>query len=65
MDITQALYPPPYISKADELAAAVRDTAVDICKAESLQAFIASKQQRTLGVLPEAVSQPAATLLKS
>ena len=31
----------------------------------SLQAFITSKQQRTLGVLPEAVSHPADTLIRS
>ena len=38
---------------------------MDIRQVVSLQSFVASKQQRTLGALPEAVSHPAATLLHS
>ena len=41
------------------------DTAVVIFQEASLQAFVASKQQRTLEVLLEAVSHVVATLLQS
>ena len=41
------------------------DTAVNIYQAASLQAFIASKQQTTLGAVLEAVSHPASTFLQS
>ena len=42
-----------------------RATTEEIGQAASLQAFIISKQQRTLGALPEAVTRPGATLLQS
>ena len=64
-DLSQAPYPLPDISEADELASTTRTTAEDICQAASLQSFIASKQRSTLGALPEAVTHPAATLLQS
>ena len=38
---------------------------MDIHQAVPIQAFVASKQQRTLGVLPESVSHPVTTLLHS
>ena len=59
----QVPYPTPAISKADELTSTARTTAKEIRQAASLQALIASKQQSTLGALPEAVTHPAATLL--
>ena len=57
--------PPPAISEVDNLASTARTTTEEIFQADSLQAFLASKQQITLGALPEAVTHPAATLLQS
>ena len=64
-DLPQEPYPPPDITKADELASIARNTADEIRHEASLQVFITSKQRSTLGPLPEAVTHPAATFLQS
>ena len=63
--MAQSPYPPPSIYKAEDISETARATVEDICQALSLQEFIASKQQETLGALLEAVSHPTATLLQS
>ena len=63
--MAQAPYPPLDISEADDFVVTGRANAEDILQALSLQDFIASKQQVTLGVLPEAVYHPTATPLQS
>ena len=64
-DMAQVPYPLPAISEADDLTSTTRSTAENIRQAASLQDFIASKQLKTLGALPEAVSHPASTLFQS
>ena len=60
----QAPYPPPVDSPTDDLAATAKATAREIREAPSLMPFLASKQRKTLGSLPEEVKHPAAALLK-
>ena len=64
-NLTQANYPLPAAQEADYLASTAKSTTEAILRAPSLLVFIVSQQQRTLGVLPEAVSHPAAYLLQS
>ena len=59
----QAPYPPPVDSPTDDLAALAKATAREILEAPSLLSFLASKQRKTLGGLPEGVKHPASALL--
>ena len=60
----QAPYPPPVDSTTDDLAATDKATAREILEALSLMSFLASKQRKILGGLPEGVKHPAADLLR-
>ena len=62
--IEQAPYPPPVESSADDLAAMVKEMLKALKQPPCLTAFIASRQQSTLGLLLEAVQHPAAPLLQ-
>ena len=65
LDVTDTYqYPPPIDSPTDALAATAKATAREILEAPSLLSFLASKQRKTLGGLPEGVKHPAAALLK-
>ena len=62
---SQAPYPPPMANPTDDLAATAKATAREILSAPSILSFLSSKQQKTLGSLPEGVMHLAASLLQS
>ena len=62
---TQAPYPLPFNSLTDDLAPTAKDTAREILEEPSLLSFLASKQRKTLGGLPEGVKHPATDILNT
>ena len=63
--MAQATYPPPVATSRDDLAATAKSTSRELHLAPSLLVFLASKQRKTLGTLPEAAWHPEASLLNS
>ena len=63
--MAQAPYPPPVAQLTDNLVATAKATAREILSAPSLLLFLAIKQRKTLGGLPEGVRHPAADLLRT
>ena len=63
--IAQATYLSPMATARDDLADTAKATAREIHSVSPLLSFIASKQSKTLGNLPEAVEHPASALLNS
>ena len=63
--MAQATYRSPVATTMDELADTSKEIARELHSTPSLLAFLASKQRKTLGTLPEVVRHPAAALLHS
>ena len=63
--MAHAAYPPPAATLRDDLAATAKATTMELHCASSFIAFLASKQRKTLGNLPEVFEHLEAALLYS
>ena len=63
--MAQTPYPPSVNPLTENLAAMAKATSREILNTPSLLSFLASKQRKTLGGLPEGVRYPAAALLQT
>ena len=61
--MAQATYPPPVVTRGENLEATEKTTTRELHCAPSLMVFLASKQRMMLGTLPEAVWHLAASFL--